>query len=85
MLQNGMHIPSDITNMDLGYDVSKLRQQAMNTVSNSESNNNAPKINASGDGNHHESIVNAVDPIDYTSALGMIFAGRIHSTTGGQE
>ena len=54
MLQAGLSIPSELTNMDLGYDISNLRS-AQSTK---------------------EDKINAIDPIDYTSGLGMIFAGR---------
>mmetsp|Transcript_32231 Transcript_32231/g.59096 ORF Transcript_32231/g.59096 Transcript_32231/m.59096 type:complete len:205 (+) Transcript_32231:1757-2371(+) len=54
MLQKGLPIPPEITDMDLGYDISNLGQQT-------EESNDAMK---------------AIDPIDYTSGLGMIFAGR---------
>jgi len=55
MLQKGMEIPSQISSMDLGCDISKIEQK---TTTN-------------------------IDPIDYTSGLGMIFAGRpIQSSSG---
>lgn len=50
LLQEGLPIPSDISSMDLGYDISTIKQTP--------------------------SSLNAIDPIDYTSGLGMIFAGR---------
>lgn len=50
LLQAGLSIPSEISSLDLGYDLSTL--------------------------NHSPSSLTTIDPIDYTSGLGMIFAGR---------
>jgi len=49
MLQKGLPIPSELSSMDLGYDISKIQQT---------------------------NDMNAVDPIDYKSGLGQIFAAR---------
>ena len=54
MLLHNVRIPSEITNVDLGYDLSHLR-----------SNTEAPVLSKK-----------LVDPIDYSSGLGMIFAAR---------
>ncbi len=50
LLQAGLPIPSEISSMDLGYDISNIEQP--------------------------QSSLDAIDLIDYTSCLGMIFAGR---------
>lgn len=52
MIERGVPIPSEITSMDLGYDMSKIEQQTTS------------------------SLDTKVDPIDYTSGLGTIFAAR---------
>ena len=57
MLQSGLSIPSEVTSMDLGYDISDLEGQ--------QSPQTANEIN-----------LKAIDPIDCTSGLGMIFAAR---------
>mmetsp|Transcript_17677 Transcript_17677/g.28603 ORF Transcript_17677/g.28603 Transcript_17677/m.28603 type:complete len:159 (-) Transcript_17677:114-590(-) len=54
MLRKGLSIPPEITDMDLGYDISNLGRQTEES----------------------DDDVKAIDPIDYTSGLGMIFAGR---------
>lgn len=51
MLQKGVPIPSELTSMDLGYDISKIEQTSNNDV-------------------------RAIDSINYSSGLGMIFAAR---------
>lgn len=59
MLQKGMPIPTQITGMDLGYDISELNLTTTPAATSSDS-----------------LVMPAIDPIDYTSALGQIFAAR---------
>ena len=54
LLQKGLPIPSGLSSIDLGYDISTIQQTKTST------SNNVP----------------AIDPIDYKSGLGMIFASR---------
>lgn len=62
MLLKGLPIPYEITNMDLGYDISEIRKLSAGCDDATTANGCIS--------------LKEVDPIDYSSGLGIIFAVR---------
>ncbi|KAL7462093.1 hypothetical protein ACHAXS_005377 [Conticribra weissflogii] len=76
LFRKGIPIPADITSMDVGCDISRLKEY-INAASCSKDGDEELENSIKSSDNVKESFeFHTVDHIDYSSGLGMIFAAR---------